>query len=121
MRDHFHPSSPGKRLQGRSMQGYDHSTPRAALGLTAVFMAAITMSAMVVLPAKFDSVHADSTMLAAAKTTIKTPIAVEGSQACVDGADTENRQANGPQDQAARDPQEFPGNRKFSSRSISSI
>ena len=51
MRDHFHPPGTGKRLLGRGMHGYDHSTPRAALGLTAVFMAAITTSAMVVLPA----------------------------------------------------------------------
>lgn len=121
MRDHFHPPSTGKRLPGRSMHGYDHSTPRAALGLTAVFMAAITMSAMVVLPAKFDSIHADPTMLATAKTTIKAPIAVAGSQACVEEPDAENHRENVPDDRTARAPQEFPANRKFSSRSISSI
>lgn len=121
MRDHFHPPSTGKRLPGRSMQGYDRSTPRAALGLTAVFMAAITMSAMVVLPAKFDSIQGDPTMLATAKTTIKAPIAVEGSQACVEGPDAESRQENVPDNRTARAPQEFPGSRKFGARSISSI
>jgi hypothetical protein len=120
MRDHFNPPSTGKRLQGRSMHGYDHSTPRAALGLTAVFMAAITMSAMVVMPAKFDSVHTDPTMLATAKTTIKAPIAVEGSQACVDEPDAVH-QEDVPDDRTARARQEFPGNRKFGSRSISSM
>jgi hypothetical protein len=103
------------------MHGYDHSTPRAALGLTAVFMAAITMSAMVVVPAKFDSLHGNPTILATAKATIKAPIAVESSGACVDDADAANHQESGPDDQAARAPQEFPGNRKFSSRRISSI
>lgn len=121
MRDHFHPPGTGKRLLGRGMHGYDHSTPRAALGLTAVFMAAITMSAMVVLPAKFDSLHADPTILATAKPTIKAPIAVESSQACVDEADAPNHQESGPDNQAARAPREFPGNRKSSSRRISSI
>ena len=119
MRDHFHPPGTGKRLLGRSMHGYDHSTPRAALGLTAFFMAAITVSAMVVLPAKFDSIHADPTILATAKTTTKAPIAVGSSQACVDDADAENHQEGVPDNQAARAPQEFPGN--LSSRRISSI
>jgi hypothetical protein len=41
------------------MNRYEPSTPRAALGLTAVAMAAITMAALVVLPAEFDSVSAD--------------------------------------------------------------
>lgn len=103
------------------MHGYDQSTPRAALGLTAVFMAAITMSAMVVLPAKFDSLHADPAILATTKTTIQAPIAVESSQACVDEADPENHQESVPDNQTARAPQEFPGNREFSSRRISSI
>lgn len=121
MRDHFHPSSTGKRLPGRSMHGYDHSTPRAALGLTAVFMAAITMSAMVVVPAKFDSVHAGPTMLATAKTAIKSTVAAEGSQACSDEADAIIGPESVPDDRSARGPQRFPGNRKVSSRRISSI
>jgi hypothetical protein len=100
------------------MHGYDHSTPRAALGLTAVFMAAITISAMVVLPAKFDGVRADPTMLVTAKTTTRAP---EGSQACIGEPEAEKHQENVPDDHTARAPQEFPGNRKFSARSVSSI
>jgi len=41
------------------MNRYEPSTPRAALGLTAVAMAGITMAALVVLPAEFDSVSAE--------------------------------------------------------------
>ena len=41
------------------MNHYKPSTPRVALGLTAVAMAAITMAALVVLPAELDSVSAD--------------------------------------------------------------
>ena len=40
------------------MNRYEPSTPRAALGLTAVAMAAITLTALVVLPAEFDSLSA---------------------------------------------------------------
>jgi hypothetical protein len=49
------------------MKRYEPSTPRAALGLTAVAMAAITMAALVVLPAELDSVSADPYTLAAAE------------------------------------------------------
>ena len=49
------------------MNRYKPSTPRAALGLTAVAMAAITMGALVVLPAKLDAAGADPSTLAAAK------------------------------------------------------
>ena len=121
MRDHFHPGTTGKRSQGRSMQGYDHSTPRAALGLTAVVMATITMSAMVVLPAKFDAIPTDSTLLATAKTATEAPIAVDGSQACVDTSEAVNRQVDLLADRAARAPRESLGNHKLSLRSISSI
>ncbi len=121
MRDHFHPRTAGKRLQGRGMHGYDHSTPRAALGLTAVVMATITMSAMVVLPAKFDSIHADAAVLATAKSTTKAPIDIEGSQACVDEREALNDRHDVVPDRTARAPREFLGNRKFSWRSMSSI
>ena len=47
------------------MNSYEPSTPRAAFGLAAVAMAAISIGAMVVLPAKLDS--ADAVTLAAAK------------------------------------------------------
>ncbi len=46
------------------MNRYETSTPRAALGLTAVAMAAVTMVTMVVLPAQFGSVSAQSYTLA---------------------------------------------------------
>lgn len=121
MRDHFHPGTTGKGPHGRRMQGYDHSTPRAALGLTAVVMATITMSAMVVLPAKFDAIHTDPTVLATANTATKAPIAVEGSQACVDTSEAVNQQGDLLADRAARAPRESLGNRKLSLRSISSI
>jgi len=49
------------------MNSYQPSTPRAAFGLAAVAMAAISIGAMVVLPAKFDSVSADAVTLASAK------------------------------------------------------
>jgi len=53
---------------------YEPSTPRAAIGLTAAVMTAITIGAMVVLPAKLDSVGADAHTLAAAKAATRTPI-----------------------------------------------
>ena len=49
------------------MNSYEPSTPRAAFGLAAVAMAAISIGAMVVLPAKLDSVGADAVTLASAK------------------------------------------------------
>jgi hypothetical protein len=49
------------------MNGYKPSKPRAALGLIAVAMSAITIGAMVLLPVKLDSIGADSYTLAAAK------------------------------------------------------
>jgi hypothetical protein len=58
------------------MNGYEPATPRTALGLIAVAMATITMGALVVLPAKFDSVSADRSTLAAASAATKAPIEV---------------------------------------------
>ena len=49
------------------MNRYQTSTPRAALGLTALAMAAITMATMVVLPAQLGSVSANTYTLAAEK------------------------------------------------------
>jgi hypothetical protein len=49
------------------MNRYETSTPRAALGLTAVAMAAITMATLVVLPAQLASVSANTYTLAAEK------------------------------------------------------
>lgn len=49
------------------MNSYQPPTPRAAFGLAAVAMAAISIGAMVVLPAKLDSIGADAFTLASAK------------------------------------------------------
>jgi hypothetical protein len=68
MRDPSHPAGvPDKRLKDWHMNRYETSTPRAALGLTAVAMAAITMVTMVVLPAQLGSVSANANTLAAEK------------------------------------------------------
>jgi hypothetical protein len=58
------------------MNGYEPPTPRVALGLTAVAMAAITMSTLVVLPAKLDSVTADPHAPTATKSNKTAPIEV---------------------------------------------
>jgi hypothetical protein len=72
MRDRSHPSRvPAKRLKDWHMNRYETSTPRAALGLTAVAMAAITMATMVVLPAQLGSVSATTYTLAAEKAAAK--------------------------------------------------
>ena len=74
------------------MKGYEPSTPRAALGLTAVAMAAITMGALVVLPAKLDSVSASPYTLAAAKAATNTPIEVAISPARIDVLEVVHRE-----------------------------
>ena len=48
------------------MNGYKASTPRAALGVAAVAMTAITMSALIVLPAELGAVSAAPDLLNAA-------------------------------------------------------
>src|ERR1700704_6321193 len=68
MRDRSHPAGvPNKRLKDWHMNRYETSTPRAALGLTAVAMAVITMATLVVLPAQLGSVSASTYPLAAEK------------------------------------------------------
>jgi hypothetical protein len=100
------------------MNGYESSTPRAALGLVAVAMATITMGALVVLPAKFDSVSADASTVAAAKTAAVAPIEVAASPARIDAPEPENREARVHSGRAAIGAQEFRGNRHpLSSRS----
>ena len=66
------------------MNGYKPSKPRAALGLIAVAMSAITIGAMVVLPVKLDSVNAEPSMLAAAEAATKAPIEVAVDPQCDD-------------------------------------
>jgi hypothetical protein len=74
------------------MNGYEPSTPRAVLGLTAVAMAAITIGALVVLPAKLDSVSANPYTLAATKAATKAPIEVAISPTRVDVSEAVNRE-----------------------------
>jgi hypothetical protein len=64
------------------MNGYRPSTPRSTLGLIAIAMSAITIGAMVVLPAKLDSVNAEPFMLAAAKTATNAPIEASADPDC---------------------------------------
>ena len=64
------------------MNKYKPSTPRAAAGLTAVAMVAITMAALVVLPAKLESVGTDAFTMAGNAAT-KKPIDVTTSAAGV--------------------------------------
>jgi len=66
------------------MNGYKPPTPRSALGLIAVAMSAITIGAMVVLPAKLDSVNAEPPILAAAEAAINAPIEVAVDPQCDD-------------------------------------
>jgi hypothetical protein len=64
------------------MNSYQPSTPRAAFGLAAVAMAAISIGAMVVLPATLDS--ADVLPIASAKAGAPAPIEVAISPARID-------------------------------------
>jgi hypothetical protein len=58
------------------MNGYEPSAPRAAIGLTAAAMTAITIGAMVVLPAKFNPVSAGPYAPAAAEAATNASIEV---------------------------------------------
>jgi hypothetical protein len=58
------------------MKRYESSTPRGALGLSAVVMAAITIAALVVLPAQLDSVSAEPYAVATAATNVTIESAV---------------------------------------------
>lgn len=60
------------------MNPYEPTTPRAALGLIAAVMSATTMVALVVLPAKLESVAADRyPSTAATGDAVVTPACVE--------------------------------------------
>ena len=75
------------------MNRYETSTPRAALGLTAVAMAVITTGTLVVLPAQLGSVSAQTYTLAAAKsaTDAAVGIAVAPARVAVVSVDRETR------------------------------
>jgi hypothetical protein len=57
------------------MRGYNPSRPHAAFCLIAVTMTAVTMAALVALPAKLESVGADPKLVNAAKPTDRLAVA----------------------------------------------
>jgi hypothetical protein len=100
------------------MNGYEPSTPRAALGLIAVAMAAITMGALVVLPAKLDSLDADPSTVAAVKSASEAPIEVATGPARIGAPEAEDREAHVHAGRAILGAQEFRGSgHRLSSRS----
>ena len=72
------------------MNRYKPSTPRTPLQLTALAMAAITMGALVVLPAKLEFVNVDGSTLAAAGVALQA-IAVMSDDQCADESATDAR------------------------------
>ena len=114
---HLHGKPPGDvRISRRHLNGYEPSTPRATLGLAAVAMTAITMGALVVLPAKLDSVSADPYPPATARTATKASVEVAISPTRIDargGVTADEDVRPGPTTLGA---QEFRGMRR---RSIS--
>jgi hypothetical protein len=100
------------------MNSYEPSSPRVALGLIAIAMAAITMTALVVLPATLDSVSADSPTLAATKPApqISNDVAVSPARGATPKPD--NREARVHTGHPTFGTPEFAGNRHLlSSRS----
>jgi hypothetical protein len=104
------------------MNGYEPSTPRVALGLTAVAMAVITVGALVVLPAELDSIGTDPNTLAAAKAAAKAPIEVATSPERIVLPAAVNRGEHVDPRRTALGEQEFGGKRdQVSSRSRTGI
>lgn len=58
------------------MHRYETSTPRVALGITAVAMTALTMGVLVVMPASMEAARHEPRMLAASKVTTSPSIRV---------------------------------------------
>lgn len=113
---------PGKSLNNfviaywnQNMNRYKLSTPRAALGMIAVMMTATTMGALIVLPAKLESVSADAYPLTAAK--IETVSTAEGAvrPACVDAPRLASPEQFDRHDGATRGSREFLETRRQSS------
>jgi hypothetical protein len=73
------------------MNNYETSNPRVAMGLAAAAMAAMTIGAMVVLPAKLDAVGNEPYALAAARAATLGPIEF-GSPASSDTVDAVARE-----------------------------
>jgi len=74
------------------MNRYEPSTPRAALGLTAVAMTVITMGTLVVLPAQLGSLGAQTYTLAAEKSAAEAPVDVASAPASIAAAAAVNGQ-----------------------------
>jgi hypothetical protein len=66
------------------MHSYETSLPRSAFGLAAAAMAALTLGAMVVLPAQLGTTGADPYVLASAKAGPPAPVEVTISPARID-------------------------------------
>ena len=100
------------------MNRYKPSTPRTPLQLTALAMAAITMGALVVLPAKLEFVSADSYTLAAAKAATKVPLELAVGPMRIDAPRAVSHEEHVHSDRTALGAQEFRGKRyQLSSRS----
>ena len=97
------------------MNGYESSTPRIALGLAAVALAAITMGTLVVLPAKFDSISAEPYSLAAAKSAANAPIEIAIRPARIDEPELVTREEHVKPDCATLGAQALRGKRHRSS------
>jgi hypothetical protein len=75
----------------RNMNSYETSNPRVAMGLAAAAMAAMTIGAMIVLPAKLEAVSAEPYALAVARAATLGPIDF-GSPASSTAADAPARE-----------------------------
>lgn len=104
------------------MNRYKPSAPRAAIGLTAAVMTAITIGTMVVLPAKLDSGSAEPYTLAAAKAATRTPIEGAIGPAAGDGPAVVDREERVHTGRTTLGMQEFRAkHHKLSSRSRANI
>jgi hypothetical protein len=77
-------SGTARRIEEHHMNTYQPSTPRPMLGLIAVAMAAITIGALVVLPAKMGSLDADLVAVASAQAKTLAPTEVDIRPARID-------------------------------------
>jgi hypothetical protein len=101
------------------MNRYETSTPRAALGLTAVAMAAITMVTLVVLPAQLGSVSANTYTLAAEKAPAEARLEVATAPVGIDAPGVVDRQEYVSPDRATFEAQECGRQYKSNSSSLS--
>jgi hypothetical protein len=76
------------------MNSYELSTPRTALGLTAVAMAVITMGAMVILPAELESVSSEQDAVATEAAATSVPVEVAIGATCASVSETVKREGH---------------------------